>query len=145
MAARQVVKHHWILRFEPGQPFVHFQAEIEPAARGVMVAQELKRLDVARITTDETFHEGDLDVQFARFLAANFPVLKMTLLRHTTLRSISKSRLSVKCEIRISKPEIRGKSEGRMPNPESGPQPGNTQSFFAVILPPLRFCTPKVF
>src|SRR6266478_1086928 len=116
MAARQVVKHHWILRFEPGQPFVHFQAEIEPAARGVMVAQELKRLDVARITTDETFHEGDLDVQFARFLAANFPVLKMTLQRHATYRSISKSCLRVKCEIRIPKSEGNPKAECRIPN-----------------------------
>ena len=81
----------WAARLELGQPLVHLQAILKSPTLGVMVSQDLQRLDILRITANQTLHEGDFDIQLARFFARQPFAFGTALLRHTTASIIPRS------------------------------------------------------
>jgi hypothetical protein len=84
VAAGEVVEYERVLGFEPGQFFVHLEALIETAALGVMIAEELKSLDIFRIAPHESLHELNLNIQVFRVPAFRF-FSGTNLFRHTTV------------------------------------------------------------
>ena len=69
MAASQIIEHQRIAWFKAGQSFVYFETVPETATLGIMVAQNLERLNIAWVTANDTLHEGDFDVQLTHLSA----------------------------------------------------------------------------
>jgi len=67
VAAGEIIKNERIRGLKARKLFVHIQAAFELAALSVVVAENLQRFDVLLVATDNSFHEADLDVQFASF------------------------------------------------------------------------------
>src|SRR6266545_692701 len=57
---------------QPGKLFVHLETLFEPAAAGVIVAENLKGFNVSRIALDNAFEEINLNVKIAFLFAAQF-------------------------------------------------------------------------
>src|SRR5262245_48629137 len=85
VAAGQIVKNQRIARLKAGQFLVHFKTELESAALGVMIAKDLKGLDISWIAPDYALHEGDFDVQIANLFTAQPFALGTAFFGHTTL------------------------------------------------------------
>ena len=83
VTAGKIVKHQRVRRLEPRQLFVHLQSLVEPAALGIMIAEQLQGLHVGRVPPDDAFDELDLDVQLACLLASHL-FSSAAVLRHTT-------------------------------------------------------------
>lgn len=96
IAARQVVKHQRIARFEAGKTFINFETVLELAALGVMIAEDLKGFDVAGVPDDDSLEETDFDIQIARLFARASLGSTTTFLRHTTREILPKRRWQVK-------------------------------------------------
>jgi hypothetical protein len=98
-----------------------------------MVSQDLQRLDILRITADQTLHEGDFDVQLAHLFARQPFAFGTALLRHTTASIISLSAQQVKCH---------GSMEARFGaaalwSGRSGPNPKSEFRKSKEIVPPV--------
>ena len=68
MTASQIIEHERILRFKAGELFVYFEAVGVSAALGVMVAQDLERLDVFSVAFDDPFQEADFSIEVSDLL-----------------------------------------------------------------------------
>jgi hypothetical protein len=89
ITAGQIVKDERVSWLKPGQLFVDFQAVIVPATLGVMVAKDLKRLDIPGVPANKAFHEAYLHVQLADLLPSQPLALVTALIRHTTSEILS--------------------------------------------------------
>lgn len=96
VAARQVIKHQRVAGFEHGQLLVHFQTVAVFAPLSVVISQKLQGFDVFRVAPDNAFHEGDFDLEVAKFSASQLLSFCTAFLGHTTPGILPKSHIQVK-------------------------------------------------
>jgi hypothetical protein len=99
IAAREVVKNERIGGFEFRELFVDIEAALELAALGVVIAKDLEGFDVLLVAPNDSFHEGDFNVQFASFFTRQSSGLGTAFHRHTTYGIVYKWGKQVKFQI----------------------------------------------
>jgi hypothetical protein len=70
-AAGEIEKYLRIAGTQRLKLTVHSETVLDPAAAGVVVAEQLQRFHVSRIATDESLEETDLDVEITGFPASD--------------------------------------------------------------------------